>query len=252
MEPEVKNQPDGQEKAHPFDENYFKTAAYADVSFARYSQYWWSNRYYAKLARRYGPRDGKVLEIGCGLGDLLQWLTDRYQVYGADINSFAISEAKKNVPEGEFSVLSAEDLSPFPDKSFQIVIAKHVVEHLQDPERAIREMGRILAPGGLLILATPNLDSYMRGIKKERWIGFKDPTHISLKPPADWLAYLRKHNFRIRRTFSDGFWDAPYVSLIPEKVQKILFGAPGGLQAILGWSIIPVRMGESLIILANR
>jgi ubiquinone/menaquinone biosynthesis C-methylase UbiE len=252
MEPEVKNQPEGQEQTHPFDENYFKTAAYAEVSFARFSQYWWSNRFYAKLARRYGPRQGRVLEIGCGLGHLLQWLTDLYQVCGADINSFAIGEAKQNVPEGEFSVLSAENLSQFEDQSFQIVIAKHVVEHLQDPEKAISEMSRVLAPGGLLILATQNLDSYMCGIKKERWIGYKDPTHISLKPPADWLAFLRKHNFRIKKAFSDGFWDAPYVSMIPAKIQKILFGAPGGLQAILGWSIIPVRMGESLIILAYR
>lgn len=252
MDPEVREQSESQGKAHPFDENYFKTAAYAEVSFARYSQYWWSNRFYAKLARRFGPKEGKVLEIGCGLGHLLQWLTGRYQVYGADINEYAIREAKRNVPEGEFDVLSAEDMSRFADGSFQIVIAKHVVEHLPDPEKAISEMSRILSSGGLLVLATPNLDSYMRGIKKERWIGYKDPTHISLKPPADWIASLRKHNFRIKRAFSDGFWDAPYMPLIPAKIQKVLFGGPGGLQAILGWSIIPVRMGESLIILAYR
>ena len=173
----IKEQPSS---GHPFDESYFKTAAYAKVSFARYSQYWWSNRFYALLARRHGPRRGRVLEVGCGLGHLLLWLRDRYQVYGTDINSWALSQARRNVPGGHFALLSAEDLGAFRDGEFQIVISKHVVEHLPDPERSVAEMSRVLAPGGLSLLATPNLDSAARAIKKENWIGYKDPTHISL------------------------------------------------------------------------
>lgn len=237
---------------HPFDENYFRSGPYASVSFAKYSQYWWSNRFYALLARRSGPKSGRALEIGCGLGHLLTWMTDRYQVFGADINAPALEEARRNVPQGQFEVLSAEDLSAYPDAHFQIVIAKHVVEHLPHPEQGVAEMSRVLAPGGLLLLATPNLDSPMRGWKKEKWVGYKDPTHISLKPPAEWLGYLRKYGLRPRRVFSDGFWDAPYLPLLPAGLQKLLFGAPGGLQAILGWSIIPLWMGESLIVLASK
>jgi SAM-dependent methyltransferase len=238
--------------SHPFDENYFKTAAYAEVSFQKYSQYWWSNRYYARLARRYGPQRGRALEVGCGLGHLLTWLVDRYQVYGTDINAWALSQARQNVPQGHFAMLSAEDLGAFHSGTFQIVIAKHVVEHLPEPEKAVAEMGRVLAPGGLLLLATPNLDSPMRAVKKERWIGYQDPTHINMKPPADWLSMLEAHGMVVRRAFSDGFWAAPYMPWLPTKLQKLLFGAPGGLQAVLGWSIIPVRMGESLIVLANK
>ncbi len=235
-----------------FDESYFSSGPYAQVSFARYSQYWWSNRFYAMLARKFGPRQGRVLEIGCGLGHLLSWLVDRYQVYGTDINPWALADARHNVPQGNFAVVSAEDLGCFGSGAFQILIAKHVVEHLAEPERAIAEMSRVLAPGGLLVLATPNLDSPMRAVKKDAWVGYKDPTHISLKRPAEWLGFLRSHGLRPRRAFSDGFWDAPYLPLVPKSLQKLFFGAPGGLQAILGWSIIPVRMGESLIVLADK
>jgi len=235
-----------------FDEAYFKTEAYAQVSFDRFSQYWWSNRYYALLARRHGPREGRVLEVGCGLGHLINGLVDRYQVYGADINEWALSQARRNVPQGNFVLLSAEDLGAFPDDVFQILIAKHVVEHLPNPERSIQEMARVLAPGGMLLLATPNLDSPMRARKKEKWIGYKDPTHISLKPPAEWLSLLRRNGLRPRKVFSDGFWDAPYSTWLPARLQKLLYGAPGGLQAILGWSIIPLRMGESLIVMADK
>lgn len=237
---------------HPFNESYFKTEAYAQVSFEKYSQYWWSNRFYALLARRNAPKRGRVLEVGCGLGHLLTWLVDRYLVFGTDINPWALTQARLNVPQGNFVLQSAENLGAFTNQSFQIVVAKHVVEHLYQPERAIAEMSRVLAPGGLLLIATPNLDSPMRARKKEGWIGYKDPTHISLKPPAEWLSYLRTNGLQIRRVFSDGYWDAPYVSGLPIKLQKLLFGAPGGLQAVMGWSIIPLRMGESLIVLAGK
>jgi SAM-dependent methyltransferase len=193
-----------------------------------------------------------VLEIGCGMGHLLTWLTDRYHVFGCDINPWALLQAKQNVPQGQFILLSADELFAFPEAAFDIVIAKHVVEHLSQPERAISEMGRVLKAGGLLVLATPNLSSPMRMHKKTNWIGYTDPTHISLKPPEEWLASLHHSGLQPRKVFSDGFWDAPYIPIIPTPLQKLFFGLPGGLQAILGWSIIPLRMGESLIVLADK
>jgi SAM-dependent methyltransferase len=156
------------------------------------------------------------------------------------------------VPQGQFALLSADELFAFPEAVFDIVVAKHVVEHLSQPERAVSEMSRVLKAGGLLILATPNLSSPMRKHKKTHWIGYKDPTHISLKPPEEWLASLQHSGLQPRKVFSDGFWDAPYIPIVPTLLQKLFFGAPGGLQAILGWSIIPLRMGESLIVLADK
>lgn len=248
-------QPDPQQnidKDQPFNQDYFSTGTYANVSFGRYSQYWWSNRFYARLARRYGPRSGKVLEIGCGLGHLLAWLADCYTVFGSDINSWALGQARQNVPQGHFLELSAEDLGAFTNATFQIVIAKHVVEHLHHPERAISEVARVIAPGGLLILATPNLDSPMRKVKKENWIGYRDRTHISLKPPAEWLGLLRQNQLRIRKVFSDGFWDAPYLPVVPARLQKLILGAPGGLQALSGICFVPLSMGESIIVIAAK
>ena len=237
---------------HQFDEQYFHSDAYADVSFSRYSQYWWSNRYYAMLAKRYGPASGRVLEVGCGLGHLLGWLATDYHVVGADINAWALSQARINVPQGNFCLLTAEDLSAFTNNSFHLIISKHVLEHLSDPVNSIAEMSRVLAPGGVLIVATPNLDSPMRKLKRKDWIGYKDPTHISLKPPQEWLQIIKAHGLNPLKVFSDGFWDAPYVPLVPSILQKLFFGLPGGLQAVLGWGIIPVRMGESLIVVAKK
>lgn len=235
-----------------YDSTYFSRAAYKGVSFRRFSQYWWSNRFYALLAQKYGAKEGNVLEVGCGMGDLLAWFPSAYQTYGVDINLWALFLARKNVPRAQFLRLLAENLDVFPESCFQIVIAKHIVEHLQDPFTVVCQISRLLKPGGLLLMATPNLDSLMRRVKKQNWIGYRDPTHISLKPPSEWLDMLKSCSLLPFRVFSDGFWDAPYLPLLPKVVQKLLFGAPGGLQAIFVWGIIPVYMGESLIVMARK
>ena len=237
---------------HPFDESYFKTGTYANVSFKTYSQYWWSNRFYAILAKKHGPQRGRVLEVGCGMGHLLAHFIPKYEVYGVDINSWALAEAKRMIPSANFVIASAEDLNVFPNQTFSIVISKHVVEHLPNPGAAVAEMSRLLIPGGLLLLSTPNLLSLMRNVKKEKWIGYRDRTHISLHPPDYWIGLLKDNNLKPRRIFSDGFWDAPYIRFLPTRLQKFLFGAPGGLQAIFGWSILPLVLGESLIVIACK
>jgi 2-polyprenyl-3-methyl-5-hydroxy-6-metoxy-1,4-benzoquinol methylase len=234
----------------PFDENYFSTNTYQNVSFDRYSQYWWSNRFYAILARRYGKRGVRLLEIGAGLGHLVGQLEDAFQTTAVDVNHWALVQAKPVALHTGMQVASAEEL-PFGKAAFGLVIIKHVVEHLPHPERAIAELARVTAPGGVLILATPNLRSLLKRWKGERWIGYQDPTHISLKPPEEWLAMIRGEGFVIRRIFSDGFWDVPYVPVLPAGLQKFIFGSLGGFQAISGLPFLPMRWGESIMVIAS-
>ena len=234
-----------------FDEKYFITNAYQDVSFAKYSQYWWSNRFYAILARRYGQRGTTLLEIGSGLGHLVGQLDGFFATAAVDVNHWALVQSKAVAPRTLLQVASAEGL-PFADGSFGVVIIKHVVEHLPHPEKAIAELGRVIAPGGVLILATPNLASLSRPSKGDKWIGYHDPTHISLKPPSEWLSMLKEAGFKLKRVFADGFWDAPYVPLIPKNLQKLAFGSLGGLQAISGVVFLPMRWGESIMVVARK
>jgi SAM-dependent methyltransferase len=234
-----------------FDEKYFSTHTYADVSFGKFSQYWWSNRFYAMLARRYGKPGSRLLEVGSGLGHLVGQLEDTFQTWGIDINHWAVKQSKNVAQQTALHTASAEEL-PFASGVFGVVIIKHIVEHLPHPAKALAEISRVTAPGGLLILATPNLDSLLRPWKGDRWIGFQDPTHISLKPPADWLRLVQMVGYRPLRVFADGFWDAPYVPLIPKQIQKLFFGSLGGFQAITGLVFLPMRWGESVIIIARK
>ena len=129
---------------------------------------------------------------------------------------------------------------------------KHIVEHLPDPTMAIKEIGRVTEKDGILILATPNLGSLLKPWKGDKWIGYQDPTHIALKEPQEWLRLIQEAGFELKRVFSDGFWDVPYVRFIPSPIQKLLFGSLGGLQAISGFVFLPMRWGESVIVIARK
>lgn len=88
--------------------------------------------------------------------------------------------------------------------------------------------------------------------KGDKWIGYQDPTHISLKPPQEWLASIQKAGYELRRVFSDGFWDVPYIRLVPKRLQKLFFGSLGGLQAVSGFIFLPMTWGESIMVIARK
>ena len=185
--------------SNPFDDHYFSTNTYEKVSFAKYSQYWWSNRFYAILARRFASKGGRLLEEGCGSWTSYRTIGTDFDTYGMDINPWALKKATI-VATGSRLVCSSAEGLPYPNNSFHAIISKHVVEHLPHPVEAISEIGRILAPGGIAIIATPNLHSLLKPLKGESWIGYQDPTHISLHAPEVWKAHDRKNRNAYRKS----------------------------------------------------
>lgn len=234
-----------------FDKKYFSTHTYADITFAKYSMYWWSNRFFAMLARRYGRRGARLLEVGSGMGHLVGQLSAAFEAYGLDLNHWAVKKSKEAAGRAFLQTASAQQL-PFTNHSFNVVIIKHIVEHLPDPAKAIQEIGRVTEKDGILILATPNLGSLLKPWKGDKWIGCQDPTHISLKQPQEWLGLIRNAGFSPLKIFSDGFWDVPYIRFVPKPLQKLFFGSLGGLQAITGIVFLPMTWGESIIVIARK
>jgi SAM-dependent methyltransferase len=216
----------------------------------RFNQYWWARRFYANIIKRH-KSSGKLLEIGCGLGHVLMRLEDRFETYGIDVSPYAIEQAQTNTPRSKLRVAAAEEIGTLPGP-FDAIAAFHVVEHLEDPAAVLRQCADMLSPGGVLIFATPNTDAPFAKRKGDRWFALSDPTHISLKSAREWLALARQAGFRVRRAFSDGMWDVPYVPVVPAKVQLALFGLPAIAQTVTCLPFIPVRFGESLITVAEK
>jgi len=100
------------------------------------------------------PRPGeRLLELGCGAGALLAAAASRgARAVGIDVNRGALRLAA-----GEARVLEASaEWLPFPEERFDAVVAQHLIEHFSAPGPLLQEWRRVLAPGGVLVLVTPN------------------------------------------------------------------------------------------------
>jgi SAM-dependent methyltransferase len=232
-------------------------AAYYDARY-RYrptSMYWWSVRYYAGVVRRYLPlREGgqrpRVLEVGCGLGHVLRLLGAHAQLWGIELSSEALTRARGVVPAAGLLQARLEAL-PFPAAAFDLVLARHVLEHLPAPAAALAELRRVLRPHGVLVAAMPNPTSVARPLKGARWVGFRDPTHVSLLTPAQWTAAFAAAGLRVERHWGDGLWDVPYLPVVPAALQLPVFALPAAVQVLTVGQFIPVRAGESTVYVAR-
>lgn len=241
-----------------YGERYFQSYNYADRPLGRFSMYWFARRYYARLIKQYAPKkpiSGRLLELGCGLGHLLGLLSDRFQCVGIDIAHYAARETVRHSPGAAALVASADRLEAFASASFDAVVALHLVEHLVDPQAAIRHVHRMLTPGGLFLFATPNPIYALRPLKhieREPDAISKDPTHINVQPPAVWRDWSQAAGFRVIRHFGDGLWDVPYLPLIPKSIQFGVFGLPSLAQVLSGLPLIPTSLGVNQILIAGK
>jgi SAM-dependent methyltransferase len=107
--------------------------------------------------------DGPILDVGTGVGGNLADLGQASATYGVELSATAARQAAAHgiVVVGDGSRL------PFADSTFAAVVCTEVLEHVDDPAAAFAEMARVLCPGGLVYVTTPNYAN-LAGLHK--WI----------------------------------------------------------------------------------
>ncbi len=134
------------------------------------------------LANRY-KKGGEWLDVGCGTGEFLGYLQhfEEWNLYGLEPIKEAAQRAEKktNIP---IIKTAFENISGFDENFFDVITMWEVVEHLFNPISAIETASKILKPGGILIMSTPNLLSLDRLLFKKYWAGYDLPRHLHLFP----------------------------------------------------------------------
>ena len=123
------------------------------------------------------PGQGKrLLDVGCGSGDFLHRMRARgWTVLGVEPDPVAATTARGNGLDVRDGMLSD---AAFSSDFFDAIVLSHVIEHVHDPIAVLQECARVLRPGGVLVLLTPNLTSVGHRRFGEDWRGLEPPRHL--------------------------------------------------------------------------
>jgi len=137
-----------------------------------------------RIAAAVGGPGRRVLDLGCRYGALTRWYLDGNDVVGIDVDREALAEAAKLGIETLWA--NIEEPFPFPDASFDVVVAGELLEHVREPGDVVAEARRVLRPGGRLVASVPNAFRFKNRVRFA--LGRRpetDPTHLHILRPDD-------------------------------------------------------------------
>lgn len=153
----------------------------------------------------------KILDAGCANGAILKPLRDQHELHGVDISEVLVQQAAANGFTAKVHDLMSGPM-PYLDETFDYVFSGETIEHQLDTDWLLKELNRIIKPGGQLVLTFPNirtpvgiammlfLDMPPMYAARYRAPHFRDFTLRSIK-----LA-LAKHGFRHTQSFGSAFF----------------------------------------------
>jgi ubiquinone/menaquinone biosynthesis C-methylase UbiE len=179
-----------------YDEAYFE---------GRKSNYWWTVGSYANMRQfphwkemlrliRGFKKGGRLLDVGCAYGFLVNEASKHFEAYGIDISSFAVKKSKEHCNGNTFRA-SANSL-PFRDESFDAITLVDTLEHVPDFNGCLKDAVRALKKGGVLLLQVPNPLVWADVCSR---IGLDDETHVNNFRLAQWRGVLLENSVRIEK-----------------------------------------------------
>jgi cyclopropane fatty-acyl-phospholipid synthase-like methyltransferase len=129
--------------------------------------------YVDALVKLIRPENAKLLEVGCGHGEVLMEARNRgFAVSGIEISPHAAAVANRRLGVQAVRVGAIEEVL-LPEGHFDAILAADVIEHVRDPKGFLMRARALLSPGGVVVLITPSLDSWTRRILRSRWMEYK-------------------------------------------------------------------------------
>lgn len=156
-----------------------------------------------RVANRLGPLQGRsVLDVACGTGAWLAELASRGVIpAGIDISERAVAAARVRLPSADLREGIAETL-PFGDGHFDLVTCMGSLEHFLDQPGALREMRRVMRPGGQVLILVPNAGFLTRRLGLFR--GTRQITvRETIRPLSEWADMIGEAGFVINDLWRD-------------------------------------------------
>ncbi|RMD97011.1 MAG: class I SAM-dependent methyltransferase, partial [Calditrichaeota bacterium] len=136
-----------------------------------------NSRWKRRQIEKWHPQKGKLLDVGCGTGEFLKEMVDHgWDGRGMERDPQAVAHAIEQLKLRAF-VGTLENL-PSVSESYDVVTLWHVLEHLYDPHNAVQKIRDLLKPGGLLVIAVPNINSVDARFYRQYWVALDTPRHL--------------------------------------------------------------------------
>ena len=159
-------------------------------------------------------RKGKILDIGCGVGDFLHTMEQHgWEGTGVEPSEEAKAIAKKRIKAQLFSSEEQENLTI---GSFDVITMWHVLEHVDALRWQIQQLYRLCKPGGRIIIALPNYKSYDGQYYKAAWAAYDVPRHLNHFNEETIIKIFEESHLKHIKT-KKLHWDAYYISYMSEK-----------------------------------
>jgi 2-polyprenyl-3-methyl-5-hydroxy-6-metoxy-1,4-benzoquinol methylase len=160
------------------------------------------------------PQKGRILDIGAGTGEFLSVAkNDGWQTIGVEPSDRAKAIAKNK------GVSFVEETSELENHSFDVISMWHVLEHVPDLDKQIKELKRLLKPTGTLIIAVPNFKSFDAKHYGKFWAAFDVPIHFWHFSKTAIKLLFEKEEMKLEKVLPMKF-DSFYVSLLSEKYKS--------------------------------
>lgn len=171
---------------------YDNLYGYNDAAFARAVDRRYLPAVLSAVAH-YAPHATSLLDIGANTGHLLDGMRRRgWHTGGVELGSQFRDVARRR----GLDVRAV--LEEWGDEEFDVVTAMHVIEHCRDPEAFLGALRARIAPGGLLLLRTPNAASIPARLVSSHWEWTSPPAHLHLFTPASLYAAVTRTGFDVR------------------------------------------------------
>lgn len=181
----------------------------------------------AAIDRATSRHPGRALDCGCGAADNARALAERgWRLTGVTNDPDEAVEARRWCVDVHLADLT-RPLSFAPTGSFDLVVMSHVLEHLPDPAVLLDEAARVLAPGGLIAVALPNIAHYamrlhlLRGRFEYADTGTLDRTHLRFYTVSSGARLITERGFELVDVRGDGglpWWRSR--SVVPASVRR--------------------------------
>ncbi len=184
-----------------YDEGYWSSDAAKERGYTDYCAdaplYLRTYRRRIGIVRRYFEVPGRVLDVGCAAGYFLEVMQgEGWNVTGVEPSDAIRTHAEERIGR-ENVVGGLLHEAGFEDGSFDLITMWDVIEHIPDFVAALKEVRRLLAPGGKLLVETQNVESRAARVLGRRWQHYKHAEHIYHFNPETLAVAMDRAGFRI-------------------------------------------------------